>query len=218
MQSLAFLSPKKQFVATGLMVLGALLSYYYFPFDEKLNDTVQALVSGVVFFLLLPILYVRLILKEPVSMLGFRGSDRRFGFISVPLTVIPVLSIFYLLVRQYPVEEGYFIPSLAMGSFPIFLLYEILFVGTIAFLYEVFFRGFVQLLWLRGAGLFGVFIQAAIAVVFVALLGGLTWQELPMVLAALFSGFVAFYTGSIWYSWAASWLILFLSETYLLVL
>ncbi|MBP9751943.1 MAG: hypothetical protein KBD19_03720 [Candidatus Moranbacteria bacterium] len=218
MQSLAFLSPKRQFVAAGLMAIGALLLYYFFPFDEKLNDSVQAVVSGAVFFLLLPILYVKLILKEPVSVIGFRGSSRSHGWISVPLVVVPILSVLYLLVRYYPVEEGYYIPSLAESSFPIFLLYEIALVGTIAFLYEVFFRGFVQLLWLRDLGLWSVFIQAGIFFAFVLFTDGVTWQSVPMILSAFAAGFTAHYTRSIWYSWIAAWLLLFLSETYLLTL
>jgi len=218
MQSLAFLSSQKQFAATGLMVFGALLSYYFFPFDEKLNDTVQALVSGAVFFLALPVLFVKLILKEPISSLGFRGSERRFGWISLPIVTISALCILYLSVRYYSVEEAYYIPLLAKGSFPIFLLYEVLFVGAIAFLYEVFFRGFVQLLWLRKFGLSAAFLQAAVSIGAVFFLAGMTWQEFPMMLAAFFAGFVALYTGSIWYSWGASWLILFLSDAYLLSL
>jgi hypothetical protein len=218
MQSLAFLSPKRRFVVTGLMAIGTLLLYYFFPFDEKLNDALQAIVSGTVFFLVLPILYVRLILKEPVSLIGFRGSERRHGWISVPLVTIPVLSVLYLLVRYYPVEEGYYIPTLAESSFPIFLLYEILLVGAIAFLYEAFFRGFMQLLWLRSLGLWAVFVQAGIFFLFVLFTDGVTWQSVPMILSAFTAGFTAHYTRSIWYSWGASWLLLFLSETYLLTL
>lgn len=218
MQSLAFLSPQRKFVATGLMALGALLAYYFFPFDGKLNDTVQALISGTVFFLILPILFTKFILKEPMGALGFRGSERRHGWISIPLVTIPVLSVLYLLVRYYPVEEEYYIPSLAAGSFPLFLLYEILFVGAIAFLYEAFFRGFIQLMWFRKLGLSAVFIQTALFFVFVLVTDGVTWQELPMVLAAFSAGFVAFYTRSVWYSFAASWLVLFLADAYLLTL
>jgi len=218
MQSLAFLSPRRQFVATGLTVLGTLLLYYFFPFDKKLNDIVQTIASGVALFLVLPILYVRFILKEPVSLIGFRGSDRRYGWISIPLVTIPILSVLYLLVRYYPVEEGYYIPSLAEGSFLVFLLYEILLVGAIAFLYEVFFRGFIQLLWLRGLGLWSVFIQAGIFFVFVLFTAGVTWQNVPMILSAFAAGFTAHYTRSVWYSWVASWLLLFLSEAYFLTL
>lgn len=218
MQSLAFLSPRKQLVVTGFMVLGALLLYYFFPFDEKLNDTVQAIVSGVVFFLVLPILYVKLILKEPISALGFRGSERRHGWISIPLVTIPILSVLYLSVLYYPVEDGYYIPSIAVDSFWLFLLYEILLVGTIAFLYEAFFRGFVQLFWLRKSGLFAILFQASLFFVFVLVTDGVTWQSIPMILSAAAAGFVAQYTRSIYYSWVAAWLLLFLSDAYLLTL
>lgn len=218
MQSLAFLSPRRQFVATGLMVLGALLVYYLFPFDGNLNETVQTLVSGSVFLLLIPILYVKLILKKSVRSLGLRGSERLHGWISIPLVTIPVLSVLYLLARYYPVEDGYYIPSIAADSFWMFLLYEFLIVGTIAFLYEVFFRGFVQLLWLKSAGLVSVLLQAILFFLLVLVTNGVTWQSAPMLFAAISAGFVAQYTRSIWYSWGSAWLALFLADAYMLTL
>jgi membrane protease YdiL (CAAX protease family) len=218
MQSLAFLSPQRKFVATGLMALGALIVYYLFPFDGKLNETVQAIASGLMFLLLLPVLYTKLILKESLGAIGFRGSVRRHGWISVPLVTVPVLSVLYLLVRYYPVEDGYYIPSVAVESFWLFVLYELLLVGTIIFLYEVFFRGFVQLLWLKPLGLVAVLLQAILFFVFVLVTDGVTWQSAPMLFAAISAGFVAHYTRSIWYSWGSAWLVLFLADAYMLTL
>ena len=218
MQTLAFLSPKRRFVTTGFMVFGALFAYHLFPFDAKLNETAQAIISGALFFLVLPMLYVKLILKEPIHSLGFRRSERPYGAILIPLATISALSILYLLIRFYQIESVYYIPTLAKESFLWFLLYEVLLVGAVAFLYEVFFRGFVQLLWLRKLGLSAAFLQAGLFASAVFLLSAVTWQELPMLLAVFFAGAVAFYTRSIWYSWATSWLILFLADVYLLTI
>jgi len=217
MQSLAFLSPKRRFVVTGLMGLFIVLSFYLFPFDEKLNDNVQSIVSGMVFFLVVPILFTKMILKEPLGALGFRRSERSYGWLSVPLVTITALVLSYLFIRYFSVGESYLIPPLARDSFPIFLLYETVLVGSITFLFEVFFRGFVQLLWLREYGISAVLAQVIISVASVALLGGMTWQELPMLIATPFAGFVAFYTRSVWYSWVTSWLIVVLFDACILV-
>lgn len=208
---------KKRFLADGLAVLLALAAYYLFPLDAKLNGVTQSVVLGIAFFGILPILYVKLVRKEPLSAIGLGPSVRRFGWASVPLAVAPVLAVLFLLVRQYPVEDGYYLPSLAMTSFPVFLLYEVLAVGVVAFLYEVFFRGFIQLLWLGRYGLWSVLFQFVLFSVFLLVTDGIFWQSAPILVAALASGFIASYTRSIYYSWTAGWLVVFLADAYLLI-
>lgn len=208
---------KKRFLADGLAVLLALSAYYLFPVDAKLNGVTQSIVLGIAFLGILPVLYARLIRKEPVSAIGLGPSARRLGWLSIPLATVSALSVLYLLVRYYPVGESYYIPSLAVSSFPIFLLYEVLAVGVIAFLYEIFFRGFVQLLWLGRYGLSAVFFQFAIFSVFFLVTDGISWQSAPMLVAAVSSGFIASYTRSIYYSWISGWLVLFLADAYFLI-
>lgn len=216
MQALTRLSPYRRFIATAAAVLGALFLYQAFPIDDRLNPTFQSVLLGALFFVALPVLFVRIILKERLQAIGLMRSERRLAWLSVPLVAIPTLAILYLITRIYPVAEGYYIPTLAAGSFPVFLLYEVVLVGAIAFLYEVFFRGFVQLVWLGRYGITAAFIQAAIFFGFVLFSDDVTWQSVPVTLAALASGFVVFYTRSIWYSWATAWLVLFLADVYFL--
>jgi membrane protease YdiL (CAAX protease family) len=218
MNLIPLLSRWKRFLMTGIFVVASLLLYGLFPTESRLGDTVQSLTLGSAVFLLLPILFTKMVLREPLSALGFRGSDRRFGVISIPLVVIPILSIWYVLLRTYPVASSYALPSTVRSSFPIFLFYEVVLVGVIAFLYETFFRGLVQILWLRSVGMWAAVIQAAVFVVFVISVGdGLSWQDVPLFLAGLASGFVASYTRSVPYAWVSAWLVLFLSDVLILV-
>lgn len=208
---------KKRFFSDGLVVLLALFAYYFFPIDEKLNVTVQSLVLGVAFFVLLPILYVKIVRKQPLSSLGFAPSRGRFGWLAVALAVLPALALLYFFVRVYSVEEGYYLPSLAANSFPIFLLYEVLVVGATVFLYEVFFRGMIQTFWLGQHRLWAVFSQFGIFVIFLLFTDGIFWQTVPFLVATLASGFVVFSTRSLYYSWASTWLILFVADAYFLI-
>ncbi len=218
MNLVPLLSRWKRFLMTGIFVIASLLLYGLFPAESRLNGTVQSLVLGAAVFFVLPILFVRMVLCEPFSTLGFRGSNRRFGVVSIPLVVVPILSIWYVLLRTYPVASSYDLPSTVRSSFPLFLFYEVVLVGAIAFLYETFFRGLVQILWLRSFGLWAVFMQLALFLAFVVSVGGgLSWQNAPIFLAGLASGFVASYTGSIPYAWVSAWLVLFLSDVLILV-
>jgi hypothetical protein len=160
---------------------------------------------------------VKVILREPLSLLGFQGNEGRFGFVMVPLTVIPVLSIWYVMLRLYPASGAYGLPTIVRSSFPFFILYEVVLTGALAFLYEVFFRGTVQLLWLRKAGFSAVLYQVALFLLFMSVTDGITWGSVPLILAAAAAGLVAQYTRSIYYSFAAAWILLFLSDVFLLI-
>ncbi|HWQ59898.1 MAG TPA: hypothetical protein VN420_01975 [Candidatus Fimivivens sp.] len=219
MTFLPLLSRWKPMLRTGLLALGTLAVYILFPAESRLNATVQSVLLGAALFVVVPILYVKLILRAPLSSLGFQDSTRRLGFLAVPLVAILVLSVWYVLLRIFPVSDSYFLPVAIRSSFPLFLLYEVVLVGLIAFLYEVFFRGLVLILWLRRFGLGAAFFQAGLFLAFVAVSGnGLVWQDAPLLLSATASGFIASYTRSIPYSWVTAWLVLFLSDVLILVI
>jgi membrane protease YdiL (CAAX protease family) len=219
MHTLAFLSPWKRFAITGSAILVSLLLCYSFPTDARLNQSLQSVMVGIAFFLIVPVLYVKMVLKEPLGSLGFQRSHRKFGWASVILTVIPALAVLVVLVKTSSVGGQYHLPLFATQSFPLFLLYELFLVGALVFLYEVFFRGFVMLLWLKDFGFGSALFQAVFFIGSYAILrGGVSWQDVPLFFTAVISGFVAFYTKSIWYSFSASWLFLFLADAYFLAI
>lgn len=208
---------KKPFFVTGLLVLGVLVSYLFLPASSEMSSAVQSLFFGVVFLVSVPMLYVRLVLKEPLSSIGLSRSSRRYGSLVVLVAVIPILSIWFLLLRLYGDDLAYALPYSVQSSFVWFLLYELVLVGIVAFVYEVFFRGLVMLSWLSSTGIASVFLQFLVFLVFIGLSGGFAWSNAPIMLAGLASGFVAYYTRSLWYSWVTAWLTLFLSDTLFLV-
>ena len=219
MQTLAFLSPWKRFAITGATILIALALYYLFPTDPRLNPMLQGIIAGIAFFLIVPILYVKMVLKSPVRLLGFQASQRRFGVVAVVLSVVSALSVLVFLVKVYSLGTQYQLPDAAARSFLFFILYETLIVGSLIFLYEVFFRGFVMLLWLRNFGFGAALFQAALFVgAYAVLRGEISWQDAPIFFTAIISGLIAFYTKSIWYSWGAAWLFLFLADAYFLTI
>lgn len=207
----------RRFLMTGSIVLASLAAYRFFPGDNRLSGSFQSMMLGVAFFLLLPIMYQAFVAKRPLSDMGFSGSTRKLGFLVVPLAVLPIVSVWYLLLKTYPVTETYSLSSLVAGSFSAFLLYEAVLVGTITFLYEVFFRGLVMLSWLSPFGIVSVLVQSIVLALFMASYGPLDWGHVPMLLASLSGGFAAYYTRSLYYSWFSAWLVLFLADSLVLL-
>ncbi|NTW45936.1 MAG: hypothetical protein HGB18_02650 [Candidatus Moranbacteria bacterium] len=218
MKEISFSPDRKRFLQTAAFVFGTLLLYGFFPQESRLNPTVQSVLLGVILFLALPFLYGRFILRQPLSSLGFRAPSRPYGALAVPLVAIPTVALWFVLLSTFHVERASMLPSAVRASFMFFVLYEVVLVGAIAFLYDVFFRGLVQIVWLRGYGIWAALAQAGL---FVALLGfsagGIGWTDAPLVLASVASGLVAAYTGTVPTAWMTSWLVLFLSDIITLV-
>lgn len=218
MDAITMLSKWKTPLRTGLFISATLVVYASFPVEDRLSPTIQSLVLGIAFFLVLPTLFTRFVSREPLSVIGFGGSVRRYGAFAVPLVALSILSVWYAMVRTFPVVDTYHLPVTVRNSFPYFLVYEIFLVGLVTLLYEVFFRGLILLSWLRNAGWWAVAIQSVILILFIAASnGGVSWQNAPLLLASVGAGSVAFYTRSVPYAWATSWLILFLSDVIILV-
>lgn len=126
-----------------------------------------------------------------------------------------------LLLLLLPVEgfrEAYRLPAFIQKSFKWFVVYEVLVVGGIALLYEVFFRGLVMKLWLGPFGPVAIVLQSALFIGFIGISSGFSWQYALLCYASLFSGAVAYFSRSIYASWLANWTFFFLVDLVFLVL
>ena len=125
--------------------------------------------------------------------------------------------LFFLL----PVEgfrSAYELPSFLEKSFLWFVVYEVVAVGGIALLYELFFRGLVMKLWLGSLGPIAIVLQSAIFIGFIGISSGFSWQYAVLCYSSLFSGAVAYFSRSIYASWLANWTLFFLVDLVFLVL
>ena len=204
-------------MATGLLVFGVLSSYLFLPKAPEISGSVQSLLFGIIFLALVPVLYVRFVLKESLSTIGFTWKTEYPGIPAVFFAVSAVLSIWFLLLQWYDLGTLYSLPPVVRTSFPWFLFYGGVLVAVIAFLYEVFFRGLVMLSWFASFGIAAVFLQFGFLLALLAISGGLLWQNVPMLLSGFASGFVAYHTRSLFYSWMTAWLSMLLADVLFLV-
>lgn len=207
----------RRFVTTGLLVLFSVLFLGYFTQSDKVNPIFQTFLVSLAFFLVVPVLYCKMVLKEPLASIGWQRGNVFWGvflgIVSVALGLLVIIALTY-----YASFREHFFLSLAIQSnFLAFVLYEALLVPFTALLYEVFFRGFIQRLWLRSVGVVAVLFQTGFFVGLLYLAGDLSWQRVPALIFAPLSGLIVYYSGSLWYSWAASFLFFFLTDVFLLV-
>jgi hypothetical protein len=213
------LSKNRRFVVTGLLALFSLLFLGFFSENERLNPAFQGLVVSTVFFLVIPLLYSKMVLREPLKNIGLQKGNFWEGILTGLGSVALAMTVVIALAFTVPVFRGqYAFPALVETSFLWFVFYELVLIPSVIIFYEVFFRGLIELVWLKDLGLRAVFIQAAFFLGFLYLSHDISWQRLPLLIFCPLAGLIAYRSGSLWYSFAASWVFLFLTDIFFLIL
>lgn len=208
----------KRFIVTGLVVFFSVFFLGLFSQSDKVNPLFQTFLVSMTFLLVVPVLYSKIVLQESLKNWGWQEGKMFLGILSGMVSVALALGIVFLLTRTTAFTAHYAFPVTIQTHFGWFLLYELVLVSLTAFLYEVFFRGMIQLLWLRPFGLWGVLLQTLFVIGLLFLSDDISWQRAPLILFSPFAGLIAYLSQSLWYSWGASFLFFFLTDIFLLVI
>lgn len=194
----------KRFITTFAVILVSLLLFALFP----ANGSFQLFIKSLVFLLVIPVLYIKIILKEDLKDFGVRKGKWEAGIFFAILSIIAALLIFYLLSHYTNFSKEYIktLPRSAVASFLYFIIYEALVVGFFAALYEFFYRGFVMLGTFSKIGHWGILVQLGLFAGFLWITGNFTWAFTPYLIVAPLAGLTAFRSRSLIYSLAMSWI------------
>lgn len=216
---LGILAKNRRFIVTGLLVFFSLGFLGFFPESDRLSPVFQWFIVSIVFFLVIPVFYSKIVLKESLKNLGCQRGNLTAGVLAGIVSIVAAGATVAWLAFTFPeFREQYAFPVLVQTNFLWFVLYELVLVAFVALLYEVFFRGLVTLLWLRALGPWSVIIQTALFLGFAYLSYGISWQVAPILIFSPFAGFIAYRSQSLWYPFAASWAFLFLTDIFFLIL
>lgn len=215
---LRLLSRNKEFLATTVIVVISILFLGYFKESEQVDPKIQGLIVAITVFLVIPLLYCKMILERPLSALGFQRGNPWAGVGGGVIALTVALGALFVLWNFTPLLEEYRLPVIVEEQFLFFVLYELFFNAFFLFLFEVFFRGMILLLWLRELRIWGVFIQAALFGGILFLSNSIDAQSLPLLLFAPFAGLIAYQSRSLWYSLGFGWFFLLLVDTLVLIL
>jgi len=208
----------RRFIVTGALVLFSVLFLGLFSQSGKVNPFFQTFLVSITFFLVVPVLYSKIVLEESLKNWGWQEGKMFLGVLVGMLSVAVALGLIFVLTRTTVFSSEYSFPVTVQTHFGWFLVYELVVVAFTALLYEVFFRGLIQLLWLRSFGLWAVLFQALFVLTLLFLTGDISWQRVPLILFSPFAGLIAYFSQSIWYSWGASFIFFFLTDIFLLVI
>lgn len=215
---LKFLIKNERPVITGLLVFFSLGFLGFFTESDTLNPVFQSFVVSVVFFLVIPLLYSKMVLKESLKNIGWQRGNLTAGVLWSILSLGCAAAIMVGLALTFPDFPAYSILPLSVETnFVWFLAYELVLVTLTVLLYEVFFRGLVQLLWLRSLGVWSIVAQAALFFGLIYFSQDISWAVAPLLIFCPLAGLIAYRSQSIWYSSIASWIFLFLTDVFFLI-
>jgi len=209
---------KKKTILTTLFVFLSLGLLSSLPESQSVDSVTQEIIASGIFLLVLPVIYCKMILKEPISSLGIQEARWLPAFFWGGVMVLLGGCLLFFLLPIEGFRSAYQLPSFIEKSFWWFVVYEVVVVGGMALLYEVFFRGLVMKLWLGSFGPLAIVFQSALFIGFLGISSGFSWQYAVLCYSSLFSGAVAYFSRSIYASWLANWILFFLVDIVFLVL
>lgn len=201
------LKNKNLWMSNAVMVASLLLALY-FPVD----NVIQLLVSHIVFLVVLPILYIKFLLKEKITSFGIAWGKVGEGSLWLFLGLIVVAGGLFFLSHATNLLNRFALPLELRLHFGFFLLYLFI-IGIYLFIFEFFFRGFVFFVWERVIGKEAIIVQAGFFLIFIMLI---PYQKtatalLGVAVMALWSGFLVSRSRSIVYSFSFSYISVILS-------
>lgn len=210
----------KEDIITFLLVVITFLLFVFTPGKETLGSAVQGFILALIFFGFLPLGYHFFVLRKKREDFGFGKEVWNKGTWLIAPAVLIALSLSSLIFFLFPAfQEAVMLPSAIQESFPLFVTYELLLVPMLALLYEIFFRGLIQKIWLQKHwSYWAIFAQSGIFILFLLMTGSLGWNALPFILFSFFSGFLVWKNNALLQAWVASWLYLFFFDIFVLIM
>lgn len=201
----------KELLVTSAVIFLCLLFSLFFP----TANAFQSASRSIFFLVILPVLYIKLILKDDLSTWGWNLKDPKNGAILATIAFFSGLFIFYLLIRFFDFSTHYHINPPLKNSFPLFLLYELVFLNILFFTQEAFFKGFV-LFSFKQLGAWTILVQSATYLLLLEFSKAITWQTAPLIFISLAGGLLTFKTRSFAYSYIFGLLFIMILDAYII--
>lgn len=208
---------EKRFIVTSGVLLLCIAIFLAFPADHIM----QGITLSAVALILTPILFVKIVLKEPLSEWGLgKGEINPRILMTIGISFAAALGVFALIhvTTTFSVRSAGLIAEPILEQFSMFLLYHATVILFSVVLYEIFFRGFVLHLFATKIGWWSVLVQFLIMMIVIFL--GFSDQfllDVPFLIVAPFAGIVSYITRSVWYAIPFSFLVITLFNSFIVL-
>lgn len=206
---------QNQFFFMSLVVaLTCFLLSIYFPAE----NIAQELTKKFLFLVVVPIFYIKLVLKDDLSDFGINGKNFKVGFFWALLALIASFLITYAFFHYTNFKNQYLLPEYLFGNFPLYLFYELILVNFFVLFQTFFFQGFLMFTLKEKIGPWSIIIQNAAYLFSAFLSGGLGWLIFPYALTGLLGGILVYKNRSLIHSYFFSLLFIILLDAFFIKL
>jgi hypothetical protein len=199
----------KEIIITSVFVLLSLAGYVFFP----ANGYFQHKAIPVVFLVLLPFLYNKYFLKKENLFTQIKIEDWKNNLKWLAVGLLSALLIIGVIFKYTDLGQHYFLAKNIKNDFWKFLWYELTGVAFTVATYELFFRGFVMNYFKGFLGKWSILIQFFFFITLLLMLFGLPyWFYIVYLIFAPFTGWIAYKSESIVYSFVGQLLFVIIID------
>jgi hypothetical protein len=209
-----FFSTDQELFISLVFALFCLFSVFIFP----AQNSAQAITKSLFFLLLLPIAYIKIILREDLAYFGWNLKNQNLALRWGIGICLCILVLFYLLTMFTQFKTGYILNDSLKNNFWLFSAYELVLVNLSIFIFSFFFQGFILLLFDKKIAHWSIAIQAAIFFATLIITKNISWQNLPLIILSITGGFLTYKTKSFFYSYFMSFFVIIILDTFIIYL
>jgi membrane protease YdiL (CAAX protease family) len=198
----------KDFFITLLFIVILLGVYEIFPAKGVFQQTIIR--SS--FFIIIPVIFNKIVLKRKLSDFGLEIGNWKQGFIWSVVSSLVLIIIFSIMIYFFDFLKQYKVPVNIMHDYGRFVFYELTSTFFMVFIFEFFFRGFILFFMEAKMKIWAIVFQALIFGILVITVGYSTWNLLPYLIFAPLGGLIAYKSRSIIYSGALQLIMLIILD------
>lgn len=195
----------KEQSVTIIFILFCLLGYKYFPAVG--NFQYKAVMF--IFLGLLPFLYNKYFLKRESVLNNITIGDwkKNLKYLSIGLTI--AFLAMAILFQYTDIGLHYLLPKNVKTDFTAFLIYEFGGIAFMIFLYELFFRGFIQNYFSKFSEKWSMLVQFSFFLVMIAMFWNVPyWFYVVYLIFTPIAGWIFYKSKSLIFSFAGQWLLM----------
>lgn len=197
---------------SSLIILVCLVLSISFPAEPGM----QQITKSLSFLVIIPILYIKLILKRNLKDYGLDLSDKKNGTVWAVIMLLISLLIAYFLISYTGFKKNYILPTYVVNNFWFFTTYELILVNILLFVQNFFYQGFALFTYFKKLSHWSIIIQAFLYLAFVIILGNFSWQLAPFIILSFTGGWVAYKSRSFIYAYVMGLLFIIILDSYII--
>jgi len=211
----SFFSNDSVLFVSSFIILACLFLSISFP----AKSGIQQITKNMSFLVIIPILYIKLVLKKNLKDYGLTFSNNKNKKNIIILTSIVFffsLLVVYALINYTNFKKDYHLESYIINNFWFFMTYELILVNILLFIQTFFYQGFIMFTYLKKLNHWSIFIQFFLYVINITILGSFSWQMVPFIIISLTGGLITYKSRSFIYSYIMGLLFIIILDSYII--